>query len=183
MMLDRTHVRGAIQRDAHRRSMKMASMPAASSARTCNALIAIPVSAPKTICHNHAVSITEIAGYCVIRQLGAGGMGQVFLVQHPRLPRQDALKLLDAGVSRNDDFKGRRTARDYPSCAATRRIFRSFSARSGPWLSRNGSRTPRRVAPCSRSPGPRSSASAKDSTSGPKSASPQGPCGLMPSRT
>ena len=53
------------------------------------------------------MSITEIAGYRVIRQLGAGGMGQVFLVQHPRLPRQDALKLLDAGVSRNDEFKAR----------------------------------------------------------------------------
>lgn len=53
------------------------------------------------------MSITEIAGYRVIRQLGAGGMGQVFLVQHPRLPRRDALKLLDAGVSRNDDFKAR----------------------------------------------------------------------------
>ncbi|BDH56486.1 serine/threonine-protein kinase [Tsukamurella sp. PLM1] len=51
------------------------------------------------------MSISEIAGYRVVRQLGAGGMGQVFLVQHPRLPRQDALKLLDAGVSRNDDFK------------------------------------------------------------------------------
>ena len=31
-------------------------------------------------CHNQAVSMTEIAGYRVIRQLGAGGMGQVFLV-------------------------------------------------------------------------------------------------------
>ena len=51
--------------------------------------------------------MTEIAGYRVVRQLGAGGMGQVFLVQHPRLPRQDALKLLDAGVSRNDEFKAR----------------------------------------------------------------------------
>jgi len=51
------------------------------------------------------VDITEIAGYRVVRKLGAGGMGQVFLVRHPRLPRQDALKLLDAGVSRNDDFK------------------------------------------------------------------------------
>ena len=58
-------------------------------------------------CHTHCVELTEIAGYRVIRQLGAGGMGQVFLVQHPRLPRQDALKLLDAGVSRNDDFKVR----------------------------------------------------------------------------
>lgn len=61
-------------------------------------------TAARLACHNHAVSITEIAGYRVIRQLGAGGMGQVFLVQHPRLPRQDALKLLDAGVSRNGDF-------------------------------------------------------------------------------
>lgn len=51
--------------------------------------------------------ITDIAGYRVIRQLGAGGMGQVFLVEHPRLPRRDALKLLDAGVSRSDDFKVR----------------------------------------------------------------------------
>lgn len=53
------------------------------------------------------MDFTEIAGYRVIRLLGAGGMGQVFLVQHPRLPRHDALKLLDAGVSRNDDFKAR----------------------------------------------------------------------------
>lgn len=64
-------------------------------------------AADRLACQNHAVTITEIAGYRVIRQLGAGGMGQVFLVQHPRLPRQDALKLLDAGVSRNDDFKAR----------------------------------------------------------------------------
>ncbi|MBU8820407.1 serine/threonine protein kinase [Mycolicibacterium goodii] len=53
------------------------------------------------------MDLTEIAGYAVLRQLGSGGMGQVFLVQHPRLPRQDALKLLDAGISRNDDFKVR----------------------------------------------------------------------------
>ncbi|KXP08730.1 serine/threonine-protein kinase [Tsukamurella pseudospumae] len=48
-----------------------------------------------------------IAGYRVVRRLGAGGMGEVFLVQHPRLPRRDALKLLDVSVSRNDDFKAR----------------------------------------------------------------------------
>lgn len=53
------------------------------------------------------MNITDIAGYRVVRQLGAGAMGQVFLVQHPRLPRQDALKLLDSGVSRNDDFRAR----------------------------------------------------------------------------
>lgn len=48
-----------------------------------------------------------IAGYRVVRRLGAGGMGEVFLVQHPRLPRRDALKLLDVSVSRNGDFKAR----------------------------------------------------------------------------
>jgi serine/threonine protein kinase len=53
------------------------------------------------------MNVNEIAGYRVVRQIGAGGMGQVFLVQHPRLPRQDALKLLDPGVSRNNDFKVR----------------------------------------------------------------------------
>src|SRR3954452_23457308 len=34
------------------------------------------------------------AGYTVIRRLGEGGMGAVYLVRHPRLPRYDALKLL-----------------------------------------------------------------------------------------
>jgi serine/threonine protein kinase len=48
-----------------------------------------------------------IAGYRVIGRLGAGGMGEVFLVQHPRLPRHDALKLLDPGISRRDDFAAR----------------------------------------------------------------------------
>ncbi|MGB3699348.1 MAG: protein kinase [Gordonia sp. (in: high G+C Gram-positive bacteria)] len=53
------------------------------------------------------MSITEISGYRIVRSLGAGGMGQVFLVEHPRLPRHDALKLLDEGISRNDEFKAR----------------------------------------------------------------------------
>ena len=38
------------------------------------------------------------AGYEVIRKLGAGGMGDVYLVRHPRLPRQYALKT-SAGAS------------------------------------------------------------------------------------
>ena len=36
----------------------------------------------------------KFADYVVVRRLGAGGMGEVYLVQHPRLPRRDALKLL-----------------------------------------------------------------------------------------
>jgi serine/threonine protein kinase, bacterial len=53
------------------------------------------------------VDFQKIADYEVIHQLGAGGMGQVFLGHHPRLPRRDAMKLLDPGVSRNEEFKTR----------------------------------------------------------------------------
>ncbi len=49
----------------------------------------------------------EIAGYRVIERLGAGGMGEVFLVAHPRLPRSDALKLLDGAVSASAEFQAR----------------------------------------------------------------------------
>ena len=44
------------------------------------------------------------AGYTVERELGAGGMGTVFLVRHPRLPRYDALKLLKPDLSTDPTF-------------------------------------------------------------------------------
>lgn len=47
------------------------------------------------------------AGYRVLRLLGSGGMGEVFLAQHPRLPRQDALKILRADVSADTSFRER----------------------------------------------------------------------------
>jgi serine/threonine-protein kinase len=47
------------------------------------------------------------AGFTVIRRLGAGGMGEVYLVQHPRLPRRDALKLLASHVSADSNFRDR----------------------------------------------------------------------------
>ncbi|RWA17238.1 hypothetical protein [Mycolicibacterium brumae] len=49
----------------------------------------------------------SIGDYRIIRRLGAGGMGEVFLAQHPRLPRRDAVKLLDGGVSRDGDYRQR----------------------------------------------------------------------------
>jgi hypothetical protein len=47
------------------------------------------------------------AGYTIVRQLGAGGMGQVYLAQHPRLPRRDALKVLPGEMTANDEFRRR----------------------------------------------------------------------------
>lgn len=48
-----------------------------------------------------------IAGYRIERELGAGGMGAVYLAANPTLPRQDALKVLSAELSRDPDFRAR----------------------------------------------------------------------------
>ncbi len=47
------------------------------------------------------------AGYRIERRIGAGGMGEVFLAEHPRLPRKDALKLLSPGIRGDGDFRRR----------------------------------------------------------------------------
>src|SRR5277367_6382801 len=47
------------------------------------------------------------AGYTVVRRLGAGGMGEVYLAQHPRLPRRDALKILPDELTANLEFRQR----------------------------------------------------------------------------
>ncbi|WP_082984254.1 serine/threonine-protein kinase [Mycobacterium sp. 1465703.0] len=47
------------------------------------------------------------AGYMIVRPLGSGGMGEVYLADHPRLPRQNALKVLPADVSADADYRAR----------------------------------------------------------------------------
>jgi serine/threonine-protein kinase len=50
---------------------------------------------------------STFAGYTVIRRLGSGGMGEVYLARHPRLPREDALKVLRADVSADNEYRER----------------------------------------------------------------------------
>jgi serine/threonine protein kinase, bacterial len=47
------------------------------------------------------------AGYTVVRALGSGGMGEVYLVDHPRLPRRDALKVLPIELTADDEYRQR----------------------------------------------------------------------------
>ncbi len=47
------------------------------------------------------------AGYTILRQLGAGGMAEVYLALHPRLPRRDVIKVLAESVTADGEFRER----------------------------------------------------------------------------
>jgi len=50
---------------------------------------------------------TTIAGYTILEMLGSGGMAEVYLAQHPRLPRRDALKVMSEALTADDSFRER----------------------------------------------------------------------------
>ncbi|MDL9936957.1 DUF1266 domain-containing protein [Gordonia sp. ABSL1-1] len=49
----------------------------------------------------------EFAGYRIVRRIGVGGMGEVYLAGHPRLPRQDALKILAPTLQDDGQYRER----------------------------------------------------------------------------
>lgn len=49
----------------------------------------------------------SFAGFRIVRLLGSGGMGDVYLAEHPRLPRRNALKVLPTEVSADSEYRAR----------------------------------------------------------------------------
>ena len=49
----------------------------------------------------------SFAGYTILRQLGVGGMAEVYLALHPRLPRRDVIKVLAEAITADHDFRER----------------------------------------------------------------------------
>jgi Protein kinase domain len=47
------------------------------------------------------------AGYRILRVLGGGATGTVYLAAHPRLPREDALKVLPTELTANPEYRAR----------------------------------------------------------------------------
>jgi serine/threonine-protein kinase len=49
----------------------------------------------------------SFAGYTILRLLGAGGMSEVYLALHPRLPRRDVIKVLAEAITADREFRDR----------------------------------------------------------------------------
>lgn len=66
--------------------------------------------APEPAADGSRPSVTSgapFAGYTILRQLGAGGMAEVYLALHPRLPRRDVIKVLAEAVTADPEFRER----------------------------------------------------------------------------
>src|ERR1700734_3067007 len=50
---------------------------------------------------------STFTGYSVLRLLGRGDTGEVYLAQHPRLPHWNALKVLPATLTEDCEFRDR----------------------------------------------------------------------------
>lgn len=68
---------------------------------------AVPRSGEAGACRLSINGGAPFAGYTILRQLGAGGMAEVYLALHPRLPRRDVIKVLAEAVTADPEFRER----------------------------------------------------------------------------
>lgn len=66
-----------------------------------------PRSAPSSPLRPGIARSAPFAGYTILRQLGAGGMAEVYLALHPRLPRRDVIKVLAEAITADAEFRER----------------------------------------------------------------------------
>jgi serine/threonine protein kinase, bacterial len=74
-----------------------------------------PNAEPPAAEHHNEVSGSRLAmnsgapfaGYTILRQLGVGGMAEVYLALHPRLPRRDVIKVLADAITADPEFRER----------------------------------------------------------------------------
>ena len=57
--------------------------------------------------HHAMANGASFAGYTILRPLGAGGMAEVYLALHPRLPRRDVIKVLAEAITADREFRER----------------------------------------------------------------------------
>ncbi|MFT4087116.1 MAG: protein kinase [Gordonia sp. (in: high G+C Gram-positive bacteria)] len=81
---------------------------------------------------------SAFAGYHVIRRLGRGGMGEVYLVENPSLRRQEALKVIATAPGGSPQFAERFTREAHTTAALNHpgivRLFRYGVEGATPWF-------------------------------------------------
>ncbi|MBW0016570.1 MAG: serine/threonine protein kinase [Mycobacterium sp.] len=63
--------------------------------------------APDDVKPSRIANGAPFAGYTILRPLGAGGMAEVYLALHPRLPRRDVIKVLAEAITADREFRER----------------------------------------------------------------------------
>jgi serine/threonine protein kinase, bacterial len=66
-----------------------------------------PDERPDEVSGSRLAGGAPFAGYTILRPLGAGGMAEVYLALHPRLPRRDVIKVLAEAITADCEFRDR----------------------------------------------------------------------------
>lgn len=103
-------------RDALRAGFhSLPAMPIGQLLRRIPPVVSAPNAEPEAAQRNSESAASRLvvgngasfAGYTILRQLGAGGMAEVYLALHPRLPRRDVIKVLAEAVTADPEFRER----------------------------------------------------------------------------